>query len=142
MCAVLHIHFRRIFTVLKLYFRYFILDNGLLSYGKNAAEVKRGRTIGCIDVGSSVISAKTELFRIDIDDESFIHHLKVFPGRFIRKLSQPLISITLARKFKRFKATFYNMMFLQVFLLLARKFKLLTLSRKSKVLTISNLSVI
>ena len=27
-------------------------------------------------MGCSVISAKTELFRIDIDDETFIHHLK------------------------------------------------------------------
>ena len=54
-----------------------ILENGLLTYGKSASEMSRGRTHGCIDVGSSVISAKTELFRIDIDDETFIHHLKV-----------------------------------------------------------------
>ena len=65
------------FTILSFTFRYFILDNGLLSYGKSATEVKRGRTHGVIDVGTSVISAKTELFRIDIDDENFIHHLKV-----------------------------------------------------------------
>ena len=57
--------------------RYFILDNGYLFYGKSANEVKRGRTHGKIDVGTAVISAKTELFRIDIDDETFIHHLKV-----------------------------------------------------------------
>ena len=57
--------------------RYFILDNGKLSYGKSAAEVNRGRTHGCIDVGTACISAKTESYRIDIDDETFIHHLKV-----------------------------------------------------------------
>lgn len=60
-----------------MFFRYFVLENGSLSYGKSANEVKRGRTHGVIDVGTSVISAKTELYRIDIDDENFIHHLKV-----------------------------------------------------------------
>ena len=54
-----------------------MLDNGILSYGKSASEVNRGRTHGRIDVGQAVISAKTELFRIDIDDEAFLHHLKV-----------------------------------------------------------------
>ena len=53
------------------------MDNGKLSYGKSAAEVNRGRTHGCIDVGTACISAKTESYRIDIDDETFIHHLKV-----------------------------------------------------------------
>ena len=60
-----------------IFFRYFVLENGSLSYGKSANEVKRGRTHGVIDVGTSVISAKTELYRIDIDDETFIHRLKV-----------------------------------------------------------------
>ena len=54
-----------------------MLDSGILSYGKSASEVNRGRTHGRIDVGQAVISAKTELFRIDIDDEAFLHHLKV-----------------------------------------------------------------
>ena len=53
------------------------MDNGKLSYGKSAAEVNRGCTHGCIDVGTACISAKTESYRIDIDDETFIHHLKV-----------------------------------------------------------------
>ena len=54
-----------------------MLDSGILSYGKSASEVNRGRTHGRIDVGQAVISAKTELFRIDIDDEAFLHHFKV-----------------------------------------------------------------
>ena len=53
-----------------------MLDKGYLYYGKSANELKRGRTLGRIDVGMAVISAKTELFRLDIDDENFIHHLK------------------------------------------------------------------
>lgn len=56
--------------------RFFILENGVLTYGKTAGDIRRGRTIGRIDVGLSVISAKTELFRIDIDDEEYIHHIK------------------------------------------------------------------
>lgn len=56
--------------------RFFVLDNGVLLYGKSLTDVNRGRTHGRIDVGLAVISAKTELFRIDIDDEECIHHLK------------------------------------------------------------------
>ena len=64
-------------ATILFFFRYFVLDHGLLTYGKTQAEVSRGRTHGRIDVGLAVISAKTELFRIDIDDEVCIHHLKV-----------------------------------------------------------------
>ena len=64
-------------NVFLRFLRYFVLDSGILSYGKSASEVNRGRTHGRIDVGQAVISAKTELFRIDIDDEAFLHHLKV-----------------------------------------------------------------
>ena len=46
--------------------RYFVLDKGYLHYGKSANELKRGRTLGRIDVGMAVISAKPELFRLDI----------------------------------------------------------------------------
>ena len=49
----------------------------MLTYGKNEADIKRGRTQGRINVGTAIISAKTEMFRIDIDDEECIHHLKV-----------------------------------------------------------------
>ena len=62
---------------MNIYFRFFILDSGLLSYAKNEADIRRGRTQGRIDVGTAIISAKTEQFRIDIDDEECIHHLKV-----------------------------------------------------------------
>jgi hypothetical protein len=44
--------------------RFFILENGILTYGKTAADIRRGNVVGRIDVGLSVISAKTELFRV------------------------------------------------------------------------------
>lgn len=64
---------------LKYYYihRFFTLDSGVLTYAKNEADIRRGRTQGRINVGTSIISAKTEMYRIDIDDEECIHHLKV-----------------------------------------------------------------
>ncbi len=56
--------------------RYFVLDKGTLTYGKAPADLARGRSHGRIDVGVAVISAKTEMLRVDIDDEQYIHHLK------------------------------------------------------------------
>jgi len=53
-----------------------VLDAGVLTYGKSPGDVSRGRTHGRIDVGPAVISTKTEVQRIDIDDEQYIHHLK------------------------------------------------------------------
>lgn len=60
-----------------MFCRFFVLENGILTYGKTFTDIRRGRVIGKIDVGLSVISAKTELLRIDIDDEECIHHIKV-----------------------------------------------------------------
>ncbi|XP_040574708.1 oxysterol-binding protein-related protein 3 [Lepeophtheirus salmonis] len=57
--------------------RYFSLYGGILTYGKTASDIARGRTHGRIDVGQAVVSAKYDLFRIDINDEECIHHLKV-----------------------------------------------------------------
>ena len=58
--------------------RYFVLEKGVLSYGKSTYDLKqRGRTHGKINLGDAVISAKTEGLRIDINDEFIIHHLKV-----------------------------------------------------------------
>jgi hypothetical protein len=57
--------------------RYFILEDGVLTYGETPSEIARGRTHGRIDVGTAVVSARTEMFRIDIDEEECIHHIKV-----------------------------------------------------------------
>jgi hypothetical protein len=53
------------------------LEGGVLTYGKTPSEIARGRTHGRIDVGTAVVSAKTEMCRIDIDEEECIHHIKV-----------------------------------------------------------------
>lgn len=58
--------------------RYFVLENGSLTYGKTPGALVRGHTRGRIDVGCAVISAKTEMLRIDIDEEECIHHIKVY----------------------------------------------------------------
>ena len=43
---------------LTLHCRYFILETGVLIYGKTPSDIARGRTHGRIDVGLCVISAK------------------------------------------------------------------------------------
>ena len=54
-----------------------MLDSGILTYGKTAAELSRGRSHGRIELGAAVISAKADILRIDIDEEDCIHHVKV-----------------------------------------------------------------
>ena len=72
-----YLHKRRKWPLKGWHKRYFLLDRGVLTYGKSPAEIARGRTHGRLDVGAAVISAKTEMLRIDIDDEEYIHHIKV-----------------------------------------------------------------
>lgn len=61
--------------------RFFILDKGVLTYGKGPSEIARGKIHGQVDIGLSVISTKGKRKRIDIDADEFIHHLKV--GEFV-----------------------------------------------------------
>lgn len=71
-------NFLRVNRILSLVFqRYFILDQGLLTYGKGPSEIARGKIHGKVDIGLSVISSKGKRKRIDIDADEFIHHLKV-----------------------------------------------------------------
>uniref|UniRef100_A0A1Y1MLV0 PH domain-containing protein n=1 Tax=Photinus pyralis TaxID=7054 RepID=A0A1Y1MLV0_PHOPY len=56
--------------------RYFILNKGILIYGKNPNEMNKGKIHGSVDVGLSVISSKLTGCRIDIDAEEYIYHLK------------------------------------------------------------------
>lgn len=56
--------------------RYFVLDKGILIYGKGPTEINRGKIHGSVDIGLSVISSKSKRRRIDIDAEEFIYHLK------------------------------------------------------------------
>ncbi|KAG8198634.1 hypothetical protein JTE90_026530 [Oedothorax gibbosus] len=57
--------------------RYFLLDKGNLTYTKTSNEMLRGKVLGSVDVGLSVISTKSQRRRIDIDAEEHIYHLKV-----------------------------------------------------------------
>uniref|UniRef100_A0A0A9W540 Oxysterol-binding protein-related protein 6 n=2 Tax=Lygus hesperus TaxID=30085 RepID=A0A0A9W540_LYGHE len=56
--------------------RYFVLDTGILKYGKSPNAVSQGKIHGSVDIGLSVISTKSKRKRIDIDAEEFIYHLK------------------------------------------------------------------
>ena len=57
--------------------RFFILDTGILKYGKSQQDLSKGKIHGQVDIGMSVISTKSKRKRIDIDTEEFIYHLKV-----------------------------------------------------------------
>ena len=56
--------------------RWFVIENGVLSYTKNPGDIVRGKIHGSVDVGLSVISTKLSSKRIDIDAEEFIYHIK------------------------------------------------------------------
>ncbi|XP_044744658.1 oxysterol-binding protein-related protein 3-like isoform X1 [Coccinella septempunctata] len=56
--------------------RYFMLEKGILVYGKGPNEISKGKIHGSVDIGLSVISTKLKRRRIDIDAEEFIYHLK------------------------------------------------------------------
>ena len=57
--------------------RYFVLEDSVLTYAKNAAELTRGKKHGSMDIGMSVVSTKASRRRIDIDADASIIHLKV-----------------------------------------------------------------
>lgn len=57
--------------------RYFMLEKGLIVYGKSGWDVARGKVHGSVDAGLSVIATKPRDGRIDIDAEDCIYHLKV-----------------------------------------------------------------
>ncbi|KAG0715942.1 Oxysterol-binding protein-related protein 6 [Chionoecetes opilio] len=56
--------------------RYFILDQSVLTYAKTIADLMRGKILGRMDIGMSVISTKVRRRRIDIDADTLIFHLK------------------------------------------------------------------
>ncbi|XP_066988597.1 oxysterol-binding protein-related protein 6-like isoform X6 [Macrobrachium rosenbergii] len=56
--------------------RYFVLEKSTLTYAKSIADLARGRILGKMDIGMSVISTKARRRRIDIDADTLIFHLK------------------------------------------------------------------
>eukprot|EP00092_Neocalanus_flemingeri_P036873 GFUD01040135.1.p1 GENE.GFUD01040135.1~~GFUD01040135.1.p1 ORF type:complete len:906 (+),score=267.46 GFUD01040135.1:72-2789(+) len=72
--------------------RYFVLEQGFFTYGKNSADIGRGRTLGRFNIGEAVISANYAEMRIDIDAEESVHHVKFDTmeqfGLFLEQLQQ------------------------------------------------------
>ncbi|XP_014260176.1 oxysterol-binding protein-related protein 6-like isoform X2 [Cimex lectularius] len=71
-----YLHKKRKWPLKGWHKRYFVLDTGLLKYGKSPNDVSRGKIHGSVDIALSVISTKSKRKRIDIDAEEFIYHLK------------------------------------------------------------------
>uniref|UniRef100_A0AAR5Q6X2 Oxysterol-binding protein n=1 Tax=Dendroctonus ponderosae TaxID=77166 RepID=A0AAR5Q6X2_DENPD len=71
-----YLHKKRKWPLKGWHKRYFILDKGILVYGKNPIDIKKGKIHGTLDIGLSVITTKACRRRIDIDAEEFIYHLK------------------------------------------------------------------
>ncbi|XP_061574322.1 oxysterol-binding protein-related protein 3 isoform X5 [Cololabis saira] len=57
--------------------RFFLLDKGILKYGKCSSDIEKGKLHGCIDVGLSVMAVKKKAKCIDLDAEENIYHLKI-----------------------------------------------------------------
>ncbi|CAG9821270.1 unnamed protein product [Phaedon cochleariae] len=74
-----YLHKKRKWPLKGWHKRYFMIDKGILVYGKGPAEINKGKIHGTLDIGLSVISTKQKRRRIDIDAEEFIYHLKAKP---------------------------------------------------------------
>uniref|UniRef100_A0A1A7WKM0 Oxysterol-binding protein n=2 Tax=Iconisemion striatum TaxID=60296 RepID=A0A1A7WKM0_9TELE len=57
--------------------RYFVLNKGILKYGKCSSDIDKGKQHGCIDVGLAVMAIKKKAKCIDLDAEENIYHLKI-----------------------------------------------------------------
>ncbi|XP_022913092.1 oxysterol-binding protein-related protein 6-like [Onthophagus taurus] len=93
-----YLHKKRKWPLKGWHKRYFILDEGILVYGKGPSEINRGKIHGSLDIGLSVISSKTKRRRIDIDAEEFIYHLKAKTEEIFLSWVQQLTSHRLYRQ--------------------------------------------
>ncbi|XP_073987106.1 oxysterol-binding protein-related protein 6-like isoform X2 [Rhodnius prolixus] len=71
-----YLHKKRKWPLKGWHKRYFLIDTGILKYGKSPSDMSKGKIHGSVDIGLSVISTKSKRKRIDIDAEEFIYHLK------------------------------------------------------------------
>ncbi|CAH1101995.1 unnamed protein product [Psylliodes chrysocephalus] len=71
-----YLHKKRKWPLKGWHKRYFMIDKGILVYGKGPNDITKGKIHGTLDIGLSVISTKQKRRRIDIDAEEFIYHLK------------------------------------------------------------------
>ena len=72
--------------------RFFVIEQGFLTYAKTETDLNRGRTLGRFNIGVAVISANYAGMRIDIDAEESVHHVKLdnpqMFGLFLEQLQQ------------------------------------------------------
>lgn len=85
--------------------RYFVVDKGMLIYGKSPGDIARGKIHGQVDIGLSVISAKSKRRRLDIDTEEFIYHLK---AKTFESFSEWLEQLKKHRLYRQHILTFGN----------------------------------
>ncbi|XP_052813371.1 oxysterol-binding protein-related protein 6-like isoform X2 [Mya arenaria] len=57
--------------------RYFLLEKGILYYGKSPSDIQKGKYHGVIDTGLSVLAFKRNRHRIDFDAEEMVYHIKL-----------------------------------------------------------------
>uniref|UniRef100_A0A8C9W9X3 Oxysterol-binding protein n=1 Tax=Scleropages formosus TaxID=113540 RepID=A0A8C9W9X3_SCLFO len=56
--------------------RYFVLEKGILRYGKTQQDVQRGKIHGSVDVSLAVMSVNKKSKRIDLDAGDNLYHMK------------------------------------------------------------------
>ena len=57
--------------------RYFTLQAGILTCARNPAQLSKGKLLSRTDLGLAVITCDSSRWRIDIDEERQVYHLKV-----------------------------------------------------------------
>ncbi|KAJ8978593.1 hypothetical protein NQ317_006881 [Molorchus minor] len=93
-----YLHKKRKWPLKGWHKRYFMIEKGILVYGKGPAEITKGKIHGTLDIGLSVISTKQKRRRIDIDAEEFIYHLKAKSDEAYTSWVQQLTSHRLYRQ--------------------------------------------
>ncbi|KJE92277.1 oxysterol-binding protein [Capsaspora owczarzaki ATCC 30864] len=60
--------------------RFFVLDEGVLTYSRSLSDIQRGKTNGAVDVVNAAISVLASKHCFDIDAENSIIHIQAFTG--------------------------------------------------------------
>lgn len=57
--------------------RYFVLEKGIMVCGRSPSHLEKDKLICSIDMGTAVVSFRSDMWKIDIDGEHQVLHLKV-----------------------------------------------------------------
>ena len=57
--------------------RYFTLQGGILTCARNPVQMSKGKILSRTDLGFAVITCDSSRWKIDIDEERQVYHLKV-----------------------------------------------------------------